>query len=92
MATFKDIYKYIKKYNNIVIARHLRVDPDAQASSLALKELILNTFNNKNVYAVGISASKFKYMGALNKLPEDLSNTLLIVLDTPDLKRVDIDC
>lgn len=91
MQRFDEIIKYIKKYDNIVIARHLRIDPDALASQLALKYLILNTFNNKNVYAVGVSASKFKYMGSLSKLPEQLNDTLLIVLDTPDLKRVDID-
>lgn len=91
MTTFKDIIKYIKKYNNIVIARHLRVDPDALASSLALKSIIQSNYPKKEVYAVGINASKFKYMGVLNKLPENLDNTLLIVLDTPDLKRVDIE-
>lgn len=90
MNVFKSIYKQIKKYDSIVIARHLRVDPDALASSLALKELIQNTFKEKKVYAVGIPASKFKYMGELDKINEDIpKNSLLIVLDTPDKKRVD---
>lgn len=92
MNTFKSIYRKIKKYDSIVIARHLRVDPDALASELALKEIILNTFPNKKVYAVGIPASKFKYMGNLDKINEDIAkDSLLIVLDTPDKKRVDSD-
>lgn len=92
MKKFKQIYKKIKKYDSIVIARHLRVDPDALASELALKEIILNTFPNKKVYAVGIHASKFKYMGNLDKINESIaSNSLLIVLDTPDYKRVDVE-
>lgn len=92
MKIFKAIYKKIKKFDSIVIARHLRVDPDALASELALKEIILNTFPNKKVYAVGIPASKFKYMGMLDKINEEVArNSLLIVLDTPDKKRVDID-
>ncbi|MBE6153276.1 MAG: bifunctional oligoribonuclease/PAP phosphatase NrnA [Firmicutes bacterium] len=92
MIKFKSIYKKIKKYDSIVIARHMRVDPDALASELALKEIILNTFPNKKVYAVGISASKFKYMGELDKITEDIArDSLLIVLDTPDKKRVDVD-
>lgn len=92
MSIFKEIYKEIKKYDKIVIARHLRVDPDALASELAFKQLILNTFPNKKVYAVGVGASKFRYMGQLDKLTDDMYNhSLLIVLDTPDRKRVDID-
>lgn len=86
---YKRIYKAIKKYNTIVIARHIGPDPDALASSLALKDIILNKFPKKNVYAVGASATKFKYMGNLDKLPETLNNALLIVTDVPDSKRVD---
>ena len=85
---FKKIYKEIKKYNTIVIARHIGVDPDALASQLALKESIKLTFPNKNVYAVGNGSSKFSYIGKLDKL-EDFDNFLLIVLDTPDKKRID---
>ena len=85
---FKKIYKEIKKYNTIVIARHIGVDPDALASQLALKESIKLTFPSKNIYAVGNGSSKFSYMGKLDKL-EDYDNFLLIVLDTPDKKRID---
>lgn len=90
MNNFKKIYKIIKKYDSIVIARHQRVDPDAMASELALKEIILNTFPKKKVYAIGVGASRFKYMGNLDKLDHvDITKSLLIVLDTPDKKRVD---
>ena len=90
MKSFKEIYKLIKKYNNIVIARHIGADPDALGSQFALKELIKENFKEKKVYAVGATASKFRFMGTLDK-PEDidLSQTLLIVLDTPDKKRID---
>lgn len=86
---YKKIYRTIKKYNTIVIARHIGPDPDALASSLALKDIILNKFPKKNVYAVGASANKFKYLGQLDKLPEDVSKALLIVTDIPDSKRID---
>lgn len=85
---FKKIYKEIKKYDCIVIARHIGVDPDALASSLALKEAINLTFKNKKVYAVGNGSSKFSYMGKLDK-QESYQDFLLIVLDTPDKKRID---
>ena len=90
MKLFKDILKLIKKYDNIIIARHIGADPDALGSQFALKELIKENFKEKKVYAVGATASKFRFMGSLDK-PEnlDLSKTLLIVLDTPDKKRID---
>ena len=90
MKLFKEIFKLIKKYNNIVIARHIGADPDALGSQFALKELIKENFQEKKVYAVGSTASKFRFMGTLDK-PEDLNltETLLIVLDTPDKKRID---
>ena len=90
MKLFKDILKQIKKYNTIVIARHIGADPDALGSQFALKELIQNNFKEKKVYAIGSIASRFRFMGNLEK-PEDidLSEALLIVLDTPDKKRIE---
>ena len=87
---YRKIYKEIKKYNTIVIARHIGADPDALGSQFALKELILNKFPTKNVYAIGNPSNRFKFMGNLDK-PEiiDYENALLIVLDTPDIKRID---
>ena len=90
MNIYKRIYKEIKKHNIIVLARHIGPDPDALGSTLGLKELILNTFPNKQVYAVGTKANKHKYIGELDSFREELyDNAMLIVLDTPDIKRVD---
>ena len=86
---FKLIYKQIKKYNNIVIARHIGPDPDSIGAELALRDMISKLFVNKNVYAVGTSVSRFKFMGELDKLESKKENSLLIVLDTPDIKRID---
>ena len=68
----------------------LVIGASGHVGSYLVKELIKENFNDKNVYAVGATASKFRFMGSLDK-PEnlDLSQTLLIVLDTPDKKRVD---
>jgi len=86
----KTIYNKIKKYDKIVIARHVGADPDALGSSLGLKDIIKATFPNKEVYVVGISASKFKYIGNIDKFNEDYyNNSLLIVTDTPDRLRID---
>ncbi len=86
----KFIYKKIKKYDTIVIARHIGPDPDALASQLALKEVILNTFPHKKVYAVGTPASRFKYLGQLDKTTEEMyDNSLLITVDLANANRID---
>jgi len=90
MNLFKQIYKQIKKYNKIVIARHIGADPDALGSTLGLKEVILNTFPNKEVYVVGAPAARHRYIGVLDRFSDDMyEDSLLIVLDTPNMSRID---
>ena len=86
---FKKIFKVIKKYDTIVIARHIGVDPDAMASQVGLRDAIKKTFPDKKVYAVGTGGGKFTYLGKLDHFEGNYKNSLLIVLDTPDKKRVD---
>lgn len=86
----KKIYKAIKEHDDIVIARHISPDPDAIGSQMALRDSIKATFKNKNVYAVGAGVAKFKTYGLLDKLDESkLNNPLLIVLDVPNILRID---
>lgn len=87
---YRKIFKQIKRYDTIVIARHIGADPDALGSQFALKEIIKNKYPNKSVYAIGNPSNRFKFMGTLDKIDDiDISNAMLIVLDTPDLKRID---
>lgn len=89
---FKEILKVIKKYNTIVIARHIGGDIDAIGSQIGLKELLKENFPTKNIYAIGSYSSKFKFIGSLDKEEEiNLDNSLLIVLDTPKVSRLDIE-
>ena len=89
---YKAIYNEIKKYKKIYIARHIGPDPDAFGSQMALKRSIKETFPDKEVYALGASVSRFKYFGKIDKVDNfDYENGLLIVTDTPDKKRIDID-
>lgn len=89
---YKKIYKQIKNHQNIVIARHIGVDPDAMASQIGLREIIKYNFPNKNVYAIGNGSVKFNFIGLLDKTIglNDLEDVLLIVVDTPDKRRTEL--
>ena len=64
---YKSIYNEIKKFKVIYIARHIGPDPDAFGSQMALKKSIKLTFPEKEVYAVGASVSRFKFIGVTIK-------------------------
>ena len=85
---YNEIVDKIKEYDNIVITRHVGVDPDALCSQLALRDSIKLTYQEKKVLAIGTGSQKFAHFGRLDKY-EKLDNALLIVCDTPDKKRVD---
>ena len=85
------IYERIKEYNTIVIARHIGVDPDALGSQLALKMSIEGTFPDKKVMAVGSKSARYNYFPKMDRLELTDENVLLIVTDTPDIRRVDIE-
>lgn len=86
---FIEIYNLIKDYDEIVLARHVGADPDAMGSNFALKNSILLTFPNKHVRLLGTGSNRFAYFGKLEKVEEIKENTLLIVTDTPDIRRID---
>ena len=90
---YNEIFDLIKSYNNIVVVRHVGVDPDAMASSIALRDSIKLTFPEKNVFAIGNGTVRFNFMGFLDKGIDfnQMDNILLIVTDTPDKKRVDME-
>ncbi|MDD6878851.1 MAG: bifunctional oligoribonuclease/PAP phosphatase NrnA [bacterium] len=85
---FDQIYEKIKSYDNIVIVRHIGADPDALCCQTALRDSIKLTFPKKKVLATGTTSNRFNYLPKLDKF-EELNDTLLIVVDTPDKKRVD---
>lgn len=90
---FKLIVEKIKKYDYIVIARHLNSDLDALGSQFGLKEWINLNFKNKKVYCVGENHSKYTYKKKF--IPEsdkvDFENVpyLAICVDVNQLKRTD---
>ena len=86
---YKKILKKIKEFDKIVIARHIGPDPDAIASQIALRDIIKLNFPKKEVYAVGLGVSKFKFIGSLDKQSDLFGDALLIIVDVPMFDRVD---
>ena len=84
------VLELIKKYNKIVIARHIGPDPDALGASFALKEILNENFPDKEILVVGSPVAKFKFFGMHDKVTEDMClDALLITVDIPDIKRLD---
>lgn len=83
---FEDIVEKIKKYDHITLARHIGPDHDALGSQYALFEAIKKTFPEKKVYTVGSYSQKFSFYGKTSK---EEKKELLIVLDTPNISRID---
>lgn len=87
----KRILEEIKKYDIIVIARHIGVDADALGSQFALKDVISLNFPNKKIYAAGSKSSRYNYFPKLDKYDStNNDNVLLITTDTPNKDRIDI--
>ena len=86
----KSIYSEIRKFKTIYIVRHIGPDPDAVASEVALRDAIKLTFPSKEVYSIGASVARFKYIGKLDKVSSfDYESSLVITLDLPNISRVD---
>ena len=59
---FNEIYEKIKKYDTIVIVRHIGADPDALCSQIALRDSIKLTFPKKRVFSWGSTSTRFNYL------------------------------
>ncbi|AUM63023.1 DHH family phosphoesterase [Spiroplasma monobiae] len=86
------LLKVIEQYENIIIAKHVSPDWDTQGSAYALREIILNNFNNKNVYVVGEKMNFGTREEDESKLTEGIiSTSLLITVDVANFERVDFE-
>ena len=78
---YKKILETITEYDTIIISRHHKPDLDALGSQLGLKQLLIDNFPNKKVYAVGDMA-RTCFLGEMDEIDESVyGNALLIFTD-----------
>ncbi len=75
----------IKAHDTIIIHRHKKPDGDAIGSQVGLKNIILDNFQDKQVYIVGDPAGRYDFVEG--STPDEIDNSvyegaLAIILDT----------
>lgn len=79
----------IKKYETIIIHRHVRPDPDAYGSQGGLAEILKASFPEKSILTVGKEEETLHYMRRLDEVSDDTYNgALVIVCDTANAERI----
>ncbi|WP_416151487.1 DHH family phosphoesterase [Salipaludibacillus sp. HK11] len=86
----KEIIDKIKKWDSIIIHRHVRPDPDAVGSQAGLKAMIQDFFPEKTILLAGVEEPSLTFMAHMDKITdEQFKRSLAIVCDTANTDRVD---
>lgn len=86
----KEIIEKIKKWDSIIIHRHVRPDPDAIGSQAGLKVLIQEYFPEKTVFLAGEEEASLTFMAHMDEINDDqFQRSLVIVCDTANTDRID---
>ncbi len=79
----------ILAYKTIIIHMHMRPDGDCYGAGFGLKNILKESFPEKNVYVVGETADYVKFIGDVDTISDDTYNgALSIVVDTATRDRV----
>src|SRR5699024_7792771 len=91
--TQKRIMHAIETYNTIIIHRHVRPDPDAIGSQCSLKQLIKQSFSEKEVYAVGAEEDSLTFLDRMDVIDDQVyEGALVITFDTANTDRICDQC
>ncbi|AGR42516.1 DHH family phosphoesterase [Spiroplasma diminutum] len=86
------LLKKIKEYKNIIISKHVSPDWDTQGSAYGLREIILDNFEDKNVFVVGEVLNKgLREIDETKLTKEIINNAILITVDVANFERVDFE-
>lgn len=85
----EQILEKIKEFNRIIIHMHIRPDGDCYGAGFGLKNIIKESFPEKDVYVVGESAEYVDFVGTPDIIEDDMfKDALSIVVDTASKDRV----
>lgn len=83
------IIEAIKKYDTIIIHRHVRPDPDAYGSQGGLAEMLKESFPNKNVFLAGEDEDSLRFLNEMDSISDrQYEGALVIVCDTANQERI----
>lgn len=89
MMKRREIIETIKSYDTIIIHRHVRPDADALGSQVGLKEIIKQSFPEKNVYAVGEEDPALHFLTRMDEIDDSVfDGALVIICDTANTGRI----
>ncbi len=87
---FDDILSKIEEYDSITLFHHEHPDCDAHGSSFGLGNWIKDNYPNKKVLFCGTEECDQGYWPELDIVTdEEIKNSLVIVTDTSDTRRID---
>ena len=90
MEICQQILEQIKKYDTIIIHRHMRADPDALGSQVGLKELLQYNFPEKKIKVVGYDLPTLTWLATMDQVEDDeFEGSLAIICDTANTARID---
>jgi len=79
----------ILAYKKIIIHMHMRPDGDCYGAGFGLKQILKESFPEKDIYIVGETADYVKFIGDVDIITDDVySGALSIVVDTATRDRV----
>lgn len=88
----QEILEAIKKYDRIIIHRHMRPDPDAIGSQVGLAEVLRASFPDKEIYQAGGPVEGLDYLAVMDDVADEkYQGALVIVTDTANAPRVSDD-
>ena len=85
-----NILNKIKEYDKIIISRHLRPDGDCVGATMGFKDILKDSFPNKDIRLINTDYAKYlEFLGEEDAQADEAfySDALVVVLDTSNARR-----
>ncbi|QGS51663.1 DHH family phosphoesterase [Spiroplasma tabanidicola] len=89
---FTKLIELISSHNKIILLRHISPDFDAIGSQMSIFQFINDNFKNKTIKLGTTLPEEYKCIGKVDNLVEqDFEKALVIITDTANTARIDIE-